>query len=191
MKILTLGALVLGVLLTACGHEPGPISQTRSTDAAGGETRLTSAGNTPGTPRIVRSEEEWKATLTPEQYRVLREKGTERPFTGKYWNTYGAGAYCCAGCGEELFGSDQKFDAGCGWPSFSKPVAKGKLVEQKDTSLPAVRTEVACAACGGHLGHVFTDGPGRTGLRYCINSASLDFQEKGVLSADAPTDSKK
>jgi peptide-methionine (R)-S-oxide reductase len=124
------------------------------------------------------SDEEWRQKLTPDQFRILRQKGTERAFTGAYWNEHREGRYRCAGCGEELFASDTKFDSGCGWPSFTAPAAETKVAEQRDTTHGMVRTEVLCARCGGHLGHVFPDGPGPTGLRYCINSASLAFEEK-------------
>ena len=123
-----------------------------------------------------RSEEEWKETLTPEQYRVLRQKGTEYAFTGKYWNHHADGTYSCAGCGQELFGSETKFDSGCGWPSFYDALDQGSVRFERDTSHGMARTEVLCSNCGGHLGHVFDDGPRPTGQRYCINSASLGFK---------------
>lgn len=128
-------------------------------------------------PPVQKTEAEWRSQLTPMQYKVLREKGTERAFTGKYWDHHAAGRYLCAGCGEALFSSDAKFDSGCGWPSFTAPVNGEGIEEHEDVTLGMVRTEVTCAKCGGHLGHVFPDGPRPTGLRYCINSASIDFDE--------------
>jgi peptide-methionine (R)-S-oxide reductase len=124
------------------------------------------------------SEEEWKKKLTKEQYKVLRKKGTERPFTGKYLNNHEKGVYKCAACGAPLFSSDTKFDSGTGWPSFSD-VANSENIELKeDRSLGMIRTEVLCKKCGGHLGHLFMDGPSPTNCRYCINSISLDFENK-------------
>jgi len=126
--------------------------------------------------KIKKSEEEWKKELTPEQYLVLREKGTERPSTGKYYHNKEKGVYKCAGCGVALFDSDTKYDSGSGWPSFYLPISKENIEETNDNSLFMKRTEVLCAKCGGHLGHVFDDGPKPTGLRYCVNSASLNFE---------------
>ena len=127
--------------------------------------------------KITKTEEEWRKELTPEQYHVLREKGTERPFTGEYEYTTTPGTYQCAACGQELFASESKFDSGCGWPSFVIPADSKAIAEHEDNSFGMHRIEVNCAACGGHLGHVFPDGPGRTGERYCINSCSLEFDE--------------
>jgi peptide-methionine (R)-S-oxide reductase len=127
------------------------------------------------TEKVMKSEEEWREALTPEQFRVLREESTERAFTGKYHDHHGEGIYRCAGCGLELFGSQAKFDSGTGWPSFTAPVSEANVGRREDRKLFMARTEVHCARCGGHLGHVFGDGPAPTGLRYCINSAALDF----------------
>ncbi len=133
---------------------------------------------------IEKSPEEWKQELTEEEYRVLREKGTERAFTGDLLNNKEEGVYVCAACGQELFASDTKFESGTGWPSFYAPVDEDNVAEESDRSFGMKRTEVLCSRCGGHLGHVFPDGPKPTGLRYCVNSVSLDFEPEDGEGGD-------
>jgi peptide-methionine (R)-S-oxide reductase len=128
--------------------------------------------------KVQKTEAEWRAELSPEQYRVLREKGTEAPFSGEYDHAFEAGTYRCGGCGAELFRSETKYDSGCGWPAFYAPASEDAIDEETDKTFGMVRTEVMCSNCGGHLGHVFPDGPRPTGLRYCINSAALNLEEE-------------
>ncbi len=153
----------LFLLLVACQAPTRPLNDLSET-----QTKYT----------MKLSDSEWKKRLQPEAYEVLRNKATEAPFSGRYVNTTAEGSYVCAGCGTELFSSKDKFDAGCGWPSFSAALDNGRILEQEDLSKGRVRTEIICAHCGGHLGHVFNDGPAPTGLRYCVNSVSLDFEPK-------------
>lgn len=148
-------------------------------------TEMKAETNSPAA-KVAKTEEEWRKELTPEQYHILREKGTERPFTGALYHNHDDGMYHCAACNAALFPSDTKFESGSGWPSFYMPLASDAVTTHEDSSHGMRRIEVTCARCGGHLGHVFPDGPRPTGLRYCINSASLKFEPKGEGGSEKP-----
>jgi peptide-methionine (R)-S-oxide reductase len=169
-------AALLGAGLTVGSGKDKNTRNNRETKSMSYETSQdsVSTGETP--PELPKDEIEWRKRLNRQQYHVLREKGTERAFTGKYWNAHQKGVYRCAGCGAPLFSSDAKFDSGTGWPSFWKPLEEKNVGSEVDTSMFMERVEVHCARCGGHLGHVFSDGPAPTGLRYCINSVSLKLE---------------
>ncbi len=180
MKMFYIYTLLLLLSLSACGQQDQPITDSEAIVVGSEDVSATQNGNTKNskqTYEINKTEAEWKKQLTPEQYYVLRKKGTERAFSGKYNDHKEKGVYTCAACGNEVFTSDTKFDSGTGWPSFFKPISSKNVREVADRSMGMVRTEVVCGRCGGHLGHVFDDGPKPTGLRYCLNSVALGFKK--------------
>ncbi|EQA52795.1 peptide-methionine (R)-S-oxide reductase [Leptospira kmetyi] len=164
-RILLALSLTVGLLFYGCADTNGDPNKSNQ---KGGKMNY----------EVNKSEEEWKKELTPEQYKILRQKGTEMAFTGALYKNHEKGTYVCAACGAVLFSSETKYESGSGWPSFYQPAKEGSIEEERDSSHGMVRTEVLCAKCGGHLGHVFPDGPRPTGLRYCINSASLKFKKE-------------
>jgi peptide-methionine (R)-S-oxide reductase len=164
-------------LLGACEARIAP-EPVAAQDAGAVEVPVSAKPAEPTKPALPQTEAGWRERLTADQFHVLREKGTEAPFTGEYWDTKTAGTYVCRGCGTPLFRSDAKFDSGCGWPSFFEPLDGAKLTLTEDLSHGWNRTEVCCKTCGGHMGHVFDDGPKPTGLRFCINSASIRLEPK-------------
>lgn len=170
-KLIYFTVLTIGVSFSSCGQQqdktpPAPLQPSVNINP------------NENMDQVIKSNEEWRSLLSQEQYSILREKGTERPGTGKFLFNTESGTYTCAACGNELFTSDMKFDSHCGWPSFDKEIAGGKIITQKDSSHGMIRTEIMCGRCGGHLGHLFDDGPTETGMRYCVNSVSLDFKPK-------------
>lgn len=176
--LMAVAMIVPSVVLAACdSHAPAASSAPAPATARSDQPDEPAMKIEIKKDKVVRTEAEWKQALTPEQFHIMREKGTERAFSGKYWDTTEPGVYKCAGCGQVLFSSTSKFDSHCGWPSFDRALADGTITETRDTTFGMERVEVTCTRCGAHLGHIFDDGPTETGMRYCINSASIELQK--------------
>lgn len=180
MKLIIYISITISIIFTGCNNRPPGQTKKVNMDSTKKANPVNSpqypAGKT-GTGKVDMTNEEWKKILPADVYNIAREKGTERAFTGKFWNHKEGGTYYCAACGNPLFNSNGKFDSNCGWPSFFEPISKGSIIYAPDNSYGMKRTEVMCGKCNGHLGHVFDDGPPPTGLRYCINSVILDFRK--------------